>query len=48
MLDCDAQNTGSEKVIMKCGGMLEKEEIAHYHGEEICNRIFWIRLAKRQ
>ena len=44
MLDCDADNTGSLKTILKCGGVFEKDTLCEYRGKQIRNRHFWISL----
>ena len=44
MLDCDADNTGALKTILKCGGVFEKDTLCEYRGKQIRNRHFWISL----
>lgn len=33
MLDCDADNTGALKTILKCGGVFEKDTLCEYQGK---------------
>ena len=44
MLDCDKSNTGSLKIIQKCGGVHSKDILSEYKGRNIVNSQFWISL----
>ncbi|GFI49912.1 hypothetical protein IMSAGC020_01113 [Lachnospiraceae bacterium] len=44
LLTCDADNIASERTILKCGGILEKEGSVQYHGEKKACKYYWIPL----
>lgn len=44
MLDCDANNIGSDKTIRDLGGILEKSEIDPYDG--LLTNVYWIDVEK--